>query len=74
MYCSKQNILYTFQKILRVFDIHTKHGKPEQNDGPHKLDDIIVSTYKVYNTILLCSLVKYYNIKLLVRLGKLLFF
>ncbi|KAF0766329.1 Uncharacterized protein FWK35_00017566 [Aphis craccivora] len=27
--------------ILHLFDIHTKHGKPVDNDGPHKLNDII---------------------------------
>jgi hypothetical protein len=36
-------IIFIRQKILRIFDIHSKHGRPEDNDGPHRLNDVVVS-------------------------------
>ncbi|XP_022164514.1 uncharacterized protein LOC111029699 [Myzus persicae] len=44
-YNVKYAIYYWFftaiKMILRFFDVHTKHGKPEDNDGPHELNNNI---------------------------------
>lgn len=34
------------QEILRLFNVHTKHGEPADNDGPHTLNNNTIVSIK----------------------------